>query len=138
MKAREIMADLKARDAEGEPQQGRAGNFGPVVMLAQDRTLERLAACFENVPVSTDPDPEEECPASIAPGDRLRWYWARLEPDPIPAWIARSGLPDAPHVRRACATLIDNRMVHPDGVVSRWVKQYLSGQVKMLLGGRGG
>jgi hypothetical protein len=132
MKARELLAEIKSRDAEGEAQ--NPANFGAVLLLSQDPTLARLVACFGNTPLSTDSDPEEECPAVLTLSDRIRWYWARLEPDPVPAWIALAGLPDAPHVRRAVQVCIDNRMVHPDGTVSRWASRYLSGMAAAILG----
>lgn len=132
MKAREILAEIKARDSEQEAK--NPGNFGAVVLLTEDATLSRLVSVWANVPRSVDPDPEEECPAVLAAADRIRWYWARLEPDPIPVWIATAGLPDAPHVRRACRVVIDNRMAHPDGVVSRWADRYLAGMVQNILG----
>jgi hypothetical protein len=59
-----------------------------------------------------------------------------LDPDPIPHWIALAGLPQAPHVRRACFVAIDNRIVLPDGTVSEWASQYLSRKVAGVMGGK--
>ena len=134
MKAADILRELRARDIvtrESEP-----ANFGPVILLMQDAVLVRLVACWPNIQAPTDPDPNEECPAGIAASDRVRWYWARLEPDPIPEWIALAGLPDALHVRRAARTAIDNRIVLPDGTVSTWAGKFLASHVASVIGSK--
>lgn len=130
--AADILADLKDRDAESR--KNDPGNFGVVILLKQDPAVARLVACFQNVPVGAAPDPALRCPENISKVDRIRWYWSRLTPDPIPAWIKVSGLPDAPYVRRAIQVAIDNRMVHPDGAVSTWTNAFLLDYVKQVLG----
>lgn len=131
--AADLVADLKDRDAESRKQD--PGNFGVVVLLKQDPTLARLVAAWPNVPPVELLDPHAECPASTPPHARLRWLWSLLEPDPIPTWIEMAGLPDAPYVRRACFTAIDNRMVHTDGTLSLWTSAFVLDLVKQSLAG---
>lgn len=129
--AADLVADLRDRDAEGRKEE--AGNYGVVVLLKSDQTLARLVACWPNVPVSLL-DERAECPPALPPHARLRWLWSLLDPDPIPSWIEMAGLPDAAFVRRACFTAIDNRMVHPDGAVSRWAGLFLAALAKQGMG----
>lgn len=123
--ASDILATLQERSGMNMD----AGNFGPVVMLDQDPTLVRLVACWRNVPTPAQPPGDLQVPEGLPEMHHLRWYWAMLEPDPIPQWIAVSGLPNAPHVQRAVFTAIDNRIVLPDGTISHWANEYLSRQV---------
>jgi hypothetical protein len=123
--AAEILADAKAADD---------ANAGIVNLLVNDAELERLVAVWSNVPIPPDPEPDEECPSDLPEWARLRWVWSRLEPDPIPAWIAIAGLPDAPHVRRSIAMALDNRIVLPDGTLSSWAQVYVQQQARRSLG----
>ena len=132
--ASDVLDGLNARAGEARD----PGNFGAVVLLEQDETLLRLAACWRNVPAAVQPDPLLEVPPGLPEAAWLRWYWSHLEPDPIPVWIAVAGLPYASHIIRAAMLAVDNRMVHPDGTVSTWVEQYLSRVVQSSLGGSSG
>lgn len=123
--AAEILADAIAADD---------GNAGIVNLLVNDPDLERLVAVWANVPIPLDPEPDEECPPDLPVWARLRWVWSRLEPDPVPAWIALAGLPDAPHVRRAVGLAVDNRIVLPDGSLSSWALVYIQQQARRTLG----
>jgi len=131
--AADLVADLAARDIEARKQE--PGNYGVVVLLKQDPTLARLVSAWPNVPVAEFSDLAAECPPATPAHIRLRWLWSLLEPDPIPAWIAVAGLPDAPFVRRACYTAIDNRMVRPDGTLSLWTSAFVLDLVKQSLSG---
>lgn len=124
----EILARIKARDnAEQVAADGEGGadpaNFGQVVLLRSNPMLAVLAAAWSNVPPSRDPEPAEVCEAPES--EWVRWYWSRLEPDPIPIWLRTAGLPDAPHTRRACWMAIDNGMIHPDGGLATWTERYV-------------
>lgn len=125
--AGEILAQLQQRDTSQD-----VGNIAAVLLLEQDETVQRLVAVWANTPHTPVPY-GMVCPPEIPEGRRVRWLWAILEPDPIPRWIETAGLPDADHVRRACFVAIDNRMVHPDGTVSRWATQYLRSVVRGTL-----
>jgi hypothetical protein len=105
------------------------GNYSVVLMLERDPLLARLVAAWPNVFIPPDPNPQEPCPPETPPGHRFRWLFARIEPDPIPEWIAASGLPDAPHVRRACQVAIVNRMVLPDGTLAMVIRNYVNALV---------
>jgi len=113
-------------------------NAGIVNLLVNDSDLERLVAVWPNVPVPADPNPGEECPTDLQVWARLRWVWSRLEPDPVPVWIALAGLPDAPHVRRSIRIAMDNRIVLPDGTMSSWARVYIQQQARRTLGIRSG
>lgn len=121
----EILARIKARDNTENVAEGRGdpANFGHVVLLRSNPSLTLLAAAWPNVPPSIDPDPSEVCEAPES--EQVRWYWSRLEPDPIPVWLRTAGLPDADHTRRACWLAIDNCIVHPDGRLSVWAERYV-------------
>lgn len=131
--AADLVADLKDRDAESRKQE--PANFGVVVLLKADPVLARLVAAWPNVPLSELPDPHAVCPPGTPLHARLRWLWSLLTPDPLPAWIEVAGLPDATYVRRACYAAIDNRMVHPDGELSRWASAFVLDLVKQSLSG---
>ena len=109
-------------------------NAGIVSLLEDDQELRRLVAVWTNVPIQPDPNPDEECPADLQVWARLRWLWSRVEPDPIPVWIALAGLPDAPHVRNSIRLAIDNRVVLPDGTLSSWAQVYVQRQARRALG----
>jgi hypothetical protein len=127
VKAREILAD--ALQADGD-------NTGIVNLLDTSPDLRRLVAVWTNVPIPLDPDPNEECPASLPVAIRLRWVWSRLDPDPVPVWITYAGLPDAPHIRRLVQMAMDNRIVFPDGTLSQWATVYLQREARSVLGVR--
>ena len=129
--AGEVLAALQQRDTSQE-----TGNVAAVMLLEQDPVLQRLVAVWPNVPTSPFPY-GAACPAEIPEGRRLRWVWAILDPDPVPRWLETAGLPDAEHTRRACFIAIDNRMVHPDGSISRWATQYIRSVVRGTLARRG-
>lgn len=113
---------------------GDDANAGIVNLLTNDSDLERLVAVWASVPVPRDPDPSEVCPPDLPAAVQLRWVWSRLEPDPVQAWIALSGLPDAPYVRRTVALAMDNRVVFPDGGLSTWAEVYIQQQARRALG----
>lgn len=123
--AAEIVADAIAADE---------ANAGVISLLVNDPDLERLVAVWANVPLPPDPNPDEECPLDLPEWSRLRWVWSRLEPDPVPVWIALAGLPDAPHIRRAVALAVDNRIALPDGTLSQWALVYVQQQARRTLG----
>ena len=102
-----------------------ARNVAPAALLA-DPTLAQLVCAWPNVPLPplTDVQKTRQVPGEIPPHRMLRWLFAQLEPDPIPVWIEMAGLPDAPHVRRACFIAIDQRLVWPDGNISTWAQLF--------------
>lgn len=128
----DLIAELQIRAAPD----AETGNFGPVLLLAQDETLTRLVACWPNVPPSAlAVDPQTTMvPEGMPESAHYRWLWSLLEPDPIPLWLRFAGLPDAEPFRRLCWMAIDNRMVLPDGTVSAWADRYLSRVVARTLG----
>lgn len=119
----DLLTELQLRAAPN----AETGNFGPVLLLAQDETLTRLVACWPNVPPPTLPvDPQTTLvPDDMPESAHYRWLWSLLEPDPIPLWLRYAGLPDAPPFRRLCWLAIDNRMVLPDGTVSAWADRFI-------------
>lgn len=131
--ARDILQAMKARDALDPKDHPDEQNQGAVVLLSQSQALTRLVACWPNVPVSVDPDPREEVPPDTPRSHHIRWLWSRLEPDPIPVWLATAGLPDAPHFRKWCYVAIDNQMVMPDGGRSRWATRYVTARAADVL-----
>ena len=132
--AADYLAGLKDRDALDAKNYRDMQNTGIVFMLSQSRTLARLVATWPHVPLLPDPNPQEEVPPDLPESYRLRWLWARVEPDPIPAWLATAGLPDAPHTRRWCLVAQDQQMVYPDSTVSKWAQQFLTSHAADALG----
>lgn len=124
--AGEILVRAQQRGASQD------AGVGAVLILDQDPTVQRLVSVWGSVARSPFPY-TAPCPPALPEARHVRWMWAMLEPDPIPAWVEMSGLPDAPHVRRACFVAIDNCMVYPDGTVSRWASQYLRDLVAGVL-----
>jgi len=115
MKASDILLSLKERDD------------GPTFTMVKANPIHlQLVAAWTSMQLQEDEDPDEECPPDTPAHLRLRWLWARIEPDPTAAWIEMSGLPDAPHVRRACRVLQDNGVVHPDGDVAASVRTFMN------------
>jgi hypothetical protein len=107
-------------------------NIGVVTLVASDPLYSRLLAAWGAVKrkLRSDRHPFEELPPGLPEDAHERWLWARVEPDPLPLWIAASGLPDAPHVRRAMQVLIENCAVFPDGKASMWVEKFLTEQAR--------
>lgn len=135
MRADELLAGLKEYDALDAAQFPDEQNHGVVILLQQSKILQRLVACWPSVPLPPDSDPRQEVPAGMPITHHLRWLWARIEPDPIPEWLALSGLPDAPHTRRWAQVAIDNRMVFPDGTRSKWANQFITSRARDVLAG---
>ncbi len=94
----------------------------------------RLAAVWPTITVPRDGKPDEVCPDETPTDKMLRWLWSRIEPDPIPGWIERTGLPDAPHTRRACQVLIDNAMALPDGTLAESVDTFIAAHAAAKMG----
>jgi len=113
MRASDILGGLKP------------GSDVALVVLVRSNPMNlHLAAAWASADLPEDQDPDEECPPDTPAHLHLRWLWSRIEPDPVPAWIERAGLPDASHVRRACRVLQDNGIVHPDGEVAAVVQSF--------------
>lgn len=123
--AQTVMEKLRAQDTEK-----KVGNIAAVVLLEQDPLLAKLVAVFENTPLPPLPL-AAVAPPALPEGRHIRWLWSLLEPDPVPSWIEMAGLPVADHTRRLCQVAIDNRMVLPDGTVSRFAAQF----IRALVGG---
>jgi len=131
--ARDILEEMKARDGLDAEQHPAKQNQGILVLLENSKVLARLVAAWPNVPVSPDPNPGEEVPDDTPVTHYIRWLWARMEPDPIPVWLGMAGLPEAPHLRKWCYVAIDNRMVFPDGGISKWCRRFLTARAADLL-----
>jgi hypothetical protein len=129
------VADLVASIKNEAQVPNAPGNYAGVFLLAQDPALQRLVSTWPNVPVSAMPAGDMPCPETMPEGARLRWLWTLLEPDPLPVWRERAGLPDAPHVTRAQWLAIENKMVLPDGTLSVWTERWVRQQVLDRLGG---
>lgn len=101
---------------------------GFVSVMRRDHTLRKLVMAWPALDVGKDPSPDDPCHDSIKGPAQARWLFARIEPDPIPRWIAVAGLPDVPHVRATCYLAIDNRLVMADGTLPEPVKAYVLAQ----------
>jgi len=123
--AAKILEQIKAEDEF---------NIGLVMLLDQDPTLERLTAAWPNAArlIPADREPDEAVPPDLPVEDRVRWLWARVEPEPEPLWCEVAGLPNAPHIHRAMGVLQAMRCVFPDGTLSRWAEQYIRERVGAL------
>lgn len=130
MTARELLNELKQ---QMETTSGTT-SAGIVAMLTGDPLLIRLVACWSLVPLGPDPNPTEVMPEETPPTHRLRWLWARVEPDPTAAWLETAGLPDAPHFRRRCDMARLTRMVFPDGTLSTGARVFLQQTAAQMLG----
>ncbi len=123
MTAREIMEAFRAKEAMDQ----LGFNIGIVALIDEDETLARLVLVWPGMDLPPDPDPHEVCPSGITATMQMRWLFSRIEPDPVDRWIELAGLPDAPHVRRACQVAIDNKIVLADGKLSKaaetWTKR---------------
>ena len=126
MRADEILTNAKEYDELPEDTHPDQQNRGIVVLLEQHKMLQKLVACWPNVMLPQDSDPTEKAPESIPDSHQMRWLWSRIEPDPVPGWIELAGLPNAPHVRRLAQQAIDNRMVFPDGTLSKWARRFVA------------
>lgn len=133
MRADEILMSLKEHDALDATEFPADQNHGMVLLLDSNKLLQRLVACWSNVTLPLDEDPREQAPEGLTQAHFLRWLWSRIEPDPIPGWLALAGLPDAPHTRRWCMVAMDNRIVFPDGTRSKWATQFVTRQVGNIL-----
>ena len=124
--ALEILMAAKSRDER---------NIGAVSMLDTDPVLARLVSVFQAIGncIPDDPNPDEECPEATPGHLQIRWVWSRLNPDPVSMWIEASGLPDAPHIRRACYVAIDTAMVYSDGCMAGWVSAFLKQRAGEIL-----
>lgn len=58
------------------------------------------------------------------------WLLSNKKPCPISQWILASGLPDAPHVRRAIDLLVRNKIVIADGTMSAAALQFLESRAR--------
>jgi len=123
--ARDILSGLHAEDSLDPGEFPEEQNLGVVILLDQDKLLLRLVACWRNVPQSVLLL-DAECPLDTPEPRRLRWLWAQLEPDPFARWISLAGLPSAPHIIEKCWVAVENKMVFPDGGLSRWARNYVN------------
>lgn len=90
-------------------------------LVDQDPTLQRLILVWPSVSPERPPK-TARCPVKLTLPQKIRWYWSMLPNDPIANWIRLSGLPDAPHVRRAVWVAIENLIVLPNGRLQPNVK----------------
>lgn len=123
--ARAILHELRNRPAGSQA--------GQVAVLAADPLLTKLVAVWPSVLLEKDANPDEECPPDTPRTVHARWLWARVQPDPVPQWLSIAGLPDAPHFRRKCETLMLTGMVLPDGGLGVWATQYLQQTAQQVL-----
>jgi hypothetical protein len=126
-KAAEILSGLQAKDGTSARD---IGNIAAVVLLEENPILQKLVAVWPNVPLPPLPL-NELMPASLPEGQATRWLWSLVPGDVLARWIETAGLPDATHTRRFLQVAIDNRMVFPDGTVSKWASQF----IRTLVGG---
>lgn len=133
MRADEILMSLKEHDALDAGQFPTDQNHGMVLLLESSKVLQLLVACWPNVTLPLDENPTEAAPKGLTQAHHLRWLWSRIEPDPVPGWLALAGLPDAPHIRRWCLVAMDNRIVFPDGSRSKWATQFVTNRVRDVL-----
>ena len=99
----------------------------PPILLSQDAIMLRLCAAWPLVDVGALPRPDLACPLPETASLRLLrlWYFSQIVPDVLVEWIEQSGLPDAPHVRRAARTAIGAGYVLASGDLHVPVDQYV-------------
>lgn len=130
--ARDLLEQLHVQDSMDPEQFPQEQNLGVVVLLDQDKLLARLVAIWPNVPLGSL-DLDAECPPATPETHRLRWLWAQLDPDPFPRWLQMAGLFEAPHLIEKCWVAVENKMVFPDGNLSRWARQFVNRKVRGAL-----
>lgn len=115
MRVRDVIAEIHRRGNNTD--RGACSLF----FLSRDTVLSSLVAAWSQMS-APELDLDREC--RVPALHRIKWVWATINPDPIPAWIRSAGLPDAPHVRRACEVAMDNCLVFPDGGISTLAADY--------------
>lgn len=116
-----------AADVLSHVQEQDQFNLGVHTLLSASTLYQRLLSVWPNVArlLPADRTPTEPIPDGLPAEYRLRWLWARIEPDPGPLWLKTAGLPPAEHNERAVEVMQDNAVVFPDGTMSKWANQWL-------------